>query len=208
MEWINYQISKYNFREIIEEILNKKDLEHIHQYCSYELYKKGTDQHTEWHKLFYKQKEKFLDSYERLIYDIIKPSFSENVVYQKIPTFRIQLVNNLGVFEFHKDKSYQHNCHEVNFFLPITNAYNTNTIWVESEEDKGDYSPMNTKYGQIVKWNGNYLTHGNKQNKEKHSRVSVDFRVIPLSKYNKEEGKSSIYSKMKFTIGDYYKVTK
>ena len=167
MEWIDYQISKYNFRETIEEILGKKDLEHIHQYCNYELYKKGTDQHTEWHKLFYKQKEKFLDSYEKLIYDVIKPSFGENIVYQKIPTFRIQLVNNLGVFEF----------------------------------------PMNTKYGQVVKWNGNYLTHGNKQNKEEHSRVSVDFRVIPLSKYNKEEGKSSIYSKMKFIIGDYYKIT-
>ena len=49
--------------------------------------------------------------------------------------------------------------------------------------------------------------HGNKQNTTQNTRVSVDFRVIPLSKYNEEDG-SAIYTKMKFQIGDYYEVTK
>lgn len=208
MEHINYPPEKYKFRELVEKALKQKDLEHLHSLEKYDLYEKGTDQHTSWHKLYYNNMQEFIVSYKKFVHDIVKPSFGENIVYQKIPTFRVQLVNNLGVFEFHKDKTYQHNQHEVNFFLPITDAYETNTIWVESEEDKGDYSPMNTKYGQVVKWYGNYLTHGNKQNIEEHTRVSVDFRVIPLSKYHEEEGTASIYSKMKFKIGDYYEVTK
>jgi hypothetical protein len=97
----------------------------------------------------------------------------KKLFYQKIPTFRTQLVNNLGVFEFHKDKTYNHNQNEINFYLPFTDAYETNTIWVESEEDKGDYKPMNTLYGQVVMWNGCHLTHGNKKIQHKIQELVV-----------------------------------
>ena len=171
------------------------------------MFVKGTDQSTVWHRRYYDNLDKFLPLYKKFINEVIKPSFDEDIVYQKIPTFRTQLVNNLGVFEFHRDRDYSHNVEERNFFLPFTDAYLTNTIWVESEEDKADYSPMNTLYGQVVKWNGNSLMHGNKQNTTLNTRVSVDFRCIPLSKYRVEEGAAAIYSKMKFEIGDYFEVT-
>jgi ectoine hydroxylase-related dioxygenase (phytanoyl-CoA dioxygenase family) len=208
MEFINYDTEKYNFRKIIEDILETDNLEKIHLKQSYELFVKGTDQSTVWHRRYYDNLDKFLPLYNEFINEVVKPTFGEDVVYQKIPTFRTQLVNNLGVFEFHRDRDYSHNEEERNFFLPFTDAYSTNTIWVESEEDKADYSPMNTLYGQVVKWNGNSLMHGNKQNNTQNTRVSVDFRCIPLSKYNEEEGAAAIYSKMKFKIGDYYEVTK
>ena len=208
MEFINYDTEKYNFRKIIEDILETDNLEKIHLDQDYELFVKGTDQSTVWHRRYYDNLDKFLPLYNEFINEVVKPTFGEDVVYQKIPTFRTQLVNNLGVFEFHRDRDYSHNEEERNFFLPFTDAYSTNTIWVESEEDKADYSPMNTLYGQVVKWNGNSLMHGNKQNNTLNTRVSVDFRCIPLSKYSEEEGAAAIYSKMKFKVGDYYEVTK
>lgn len=208
MEFINYDTEKYNFRKIIEDVLETDNLEKIHLDQDYELFVKGTDQSTVWHRRYYDNLDKFLPLYNEFINEVIKPTFGEDVVYQKIPTFRTQLVNNLGVFEFHRDRDYSHNEEERNFFLPFTDAYSTNTIWVESEEDKADYSPMNTLYGQVVKWNGNSLMHGNKQNNTLNTRVSVDFRCIPLSKYSEEEGAAAIYSKMKFKVGDYYEVTK
>ena len=208
MEYIEYNIEDYPFRKIIEEVLQTKDLERIHSMADYDLFVKGTDQSTIWHKRYYDNLDKFLPLYDKFINKVIKPSFGEDIVYQKIPTFRTQLVKNLGVFEFHRDRDYAHNEEERNFFLPFTDAYATNTIWVESEEDKADYSPMTTLYGQVVKWNGNSLMHGNKQNTTSNTRVSVDFRCIPLSKYSEEEGAAAIYSKMKFKIGDYYNVTK
>lgn len=207
MKYISYDTNEFNFRSIIESILGTKYLEKIHLEENYETFVKGTDQSTKWHKLYYNNLESFLPLYEKFIHEIVRPLFDEKIVYQKIPTFRTQLVQNLGVFAFHKDKEYKHNQSEINFFLPFTDAYDTNTIWVESEEDKADYSPMNTNYGHIVMWNGCHLTHGNKLNTTSNTRVSCDFRVIPFSQYKEEEDASAIYTKMKFAIGDYYKVT-
>ena len=53
----------------------------------------------------------------------------------------------------------------------------------------------------------NQCRHGNMDNDTGRTRVSFDFRVIPKSQYNKEFKKSSNDTKMKFTIGDYYKST-
>jgi len=207
MKHIDYDKDKFNFRKIIEDMLQTAYLEKIHLEENYDIFIKGTDQSTKWHSLYYQNLDKIIPTYEKFIYEVIKPQFGENIVYQKTPTFRTQLINNLGVFEFHKDKQYQHNQEEVNFFLPFTDAYDTNTIWVESEEDKGDYSPINANYGKVVMWNGCHLSHGNKLNTTSNTRVSCDFRVIPLSKYDEDPNASAIYSKMKFIIGDYYKTT-
>jgi ectoine hydroxylase-related dioxygenase (phytanoyl-CoA dioxygenase family) len=208
MKYINFNINEYPFRTIIQDILQEENLEKIHNKQNYNLFIKGTDQSTHWHKLYYSNLDKFLPLYNKFIYNIIKPLFNEDIVYQKIPTFRTHLVNNLSVFEYHKDKSYKHNKEEINFFLPFTDAYNENTIWAESEEDKWDFTPINTLYGQTVMWNGCNLTHGNKQNITLNTRISCDFRVIPISKYKEEENEGTIYTKMKFIIGGYYDITK
>jgi len=205
---INFDVNKYPFRKIIEDMLKESYLEKIHLKKQYDVFIKGADQSTDWHNLFYANLNKFLPLYEEFIYNVIKPIFGENIVYQKIPTFRTQLVNNFGVFEFHKDKKYKHNIEEINFFLPFTDAYDTNTIWAETEEDLGDYTPIYALYGNVVMWNGCKLTHGNKINTTSNTRVSCDFRVIPLSKYKEDTDSSTIYTKMKFIIGDYYNVTK
>ena len=207
MKTIKYNTQDYPFRNVVSQMLGGVVLEQIHNEEHYDVFQRGTDQSTKWHKLYYGNLEQFLPLYKEFIYNVIQPLFGEHIVYQKIPTFRTQLVGNLGVFEFHKDKAYQHNQEEINFYLPFTDAYSTNTIWVESEEDKGDYSPMGALYGETVMWNGCHLTHGNKLNETVNTRVSVDFRVIPMSKYKEDEGASAIYSKMKFSIGDYYEVT-
>jgi len=208
MTHFDYNTEKFPFRNIIQDIFQEENLEKIHNKKNYELFVRGTDQSTDWHKMYYNQLDKFLPTYVEFIQDVIKPIFGEDIVYQKIPTFRVQLVNNLGVFEFHKDKTYKHNTEEINFFLPFTDAYMSNTIWIETEEDKGDFTPMNTLYGQVVLWNGCNLTHGNKKNNTLNTRVSCDFRVVPISKWKEEKNEGTIYTKMKFTIGDYYDVTK
>ena len=42
---------------------------------------------------------------------------------------------------------------------------------------------MSVEYGECIQWNGSNLTHGNKQNKTNTTRISVDFRLMPYSKY-------------------------
>ena len=127
----------------------------------------------------------------------------KDIYYQKIPTFRVHQPGNLAVAAYHKDSEYSHSTKELNFFLPLTDAFGSNTIWVESEEGKGDYSPMDAKYGEAILWNGANLMHGNKTNDTGLSRVSVDFRVIKKSDYE-DEGKISVTNNTKMTIGDYW----
>ena len=66
---------------------------------------------------------------------------------------------------------------------------------------------MNFKYGEIVQWDGSNLTHGNKKNLTNTTRISTDFRVIPMSTY-KPSTNGSINTKTQFSIGGYYKECK
>ena len=216
MNRLKYNISEYPFRDIICNVLSTKSLDKIHEenhFEDYELFSREKDQSTKYHKLYYDNfKEQVQPINEKFIKNIIRPLYNESIAYQKIPTFRLHFPNNIAVGEYHKDKWYRDKkwheevC-ELNFYLPFTKAYGTNTIWVESEEDKGDFQAMNSKYGEIVQWDGSNLTHGNKKNLTNTTRISTDFRVIPMSTY-KPSTNGSINTKTQFSIGGYYKECK
>ena len=209
---IKYQTTKYNFSEIISNILNTENLSKIHKenhFEKYDLFTRDKDQSTKYHKMYYDNfTTKVQNTYQKFIKEVIRPMYNEEIVYQKIPTFRLHFPGNIAVGEYHKDKWYRDSewheevC-EMNFYLPFTDAYGTNTIWVESQEDKGDYKAMSVKYGECIQWDGVNLTHGNKENISNSTRISVDFRVIPFSKY-KPSNHGSINTKTKFEIGGYY----
>jgi len=209
MKKINYNIEQFPFAESLQQLFNINDLSILND--DVEVFTREKDQSTNWHKLFYEwaRTEDFVQLYDKFILDIIKPLYNEQIVYQAIPTFRVCYPNNIAVGEFHKDKHYRNGewataVKEDNFFLPFTDAFNTNTIWVESEEDKGDFTPINCKYGEIIQWDGCNLTHGNKINMTGKARISVDFRVIKYVNYIPSEH-NSINTKVKFQIGGYYK---
>jgi ectoine hydroxylase-related dioxygenase (phytanoyl-CoA dioxygenase family) len=209
MKKINYNIEQFPFAENLQQLFNINDLSILND--DVEVFTREKDQSTSWHKLFYEwaRTEDFIQLYDKFILDIIKPLYNEQIVYQAIPTFRVCYPNNIAVGEFHKDKHYRNGewaatVKEDNFFLPFTDAFDTNTIWVESEEDKGDFTPINCKYGEIIQWDGCNLTHGNKINMTGKARISVDFRVIKYMNYIPSEH-NSINTKVKFQIGGYYK---
>ena len=151
----------------------------------------------------------FLDIYRKFVNTISKDIFKEKLVYQKKPTLRVQFPRNKAVGEWHRDRDYSHPLEEINIWVPITDAYETNTIWLESSFDKGDYAPVNMSFGEMLLFDSG-LTHGNKINQENKTRLSFDFRVIPFSKYQQpvsEEHPTSVNQNIKFTIGEYYEIT-
>ena len=219
MDKINYDVTTYQFLNIVEswflndDILPTGGISNLHIKRTYDLFERENDQSTIWHKCFYRQIRKdssFNNIYIKFLTEVIKPRFNEKIVYQKIPTFRVHLPGNLAVGEFHKDKHYRNKewankVQELNYFVPLTKAYGTNTIWAETEEDRGDFKEMRANYGECVEWNASKLTHGNKQNVTKVTRVSFDFRVIPKSRYI-ESNHLTINTKIPFGIGGYYEV--
>ena len=209
-EKYSYNLDEYNFRQEIEKMFGTNQLERIHEIedCDFGILDMETDNTTYLHKKFYEKVEQtnFLDHYKKFLKDVILPHFNEDLLYQKIPTFRIQVPDNISVAEFHNDKSYSHSPDEVNIFLPITEAKETYTIWSESQENLADYSPMNAEYGEYYIWDGANLKHGNKINESNISRFSVDFRVLPFSKYDENNMQETITTKIKLKLGSYFEL--
>ena len=208
-----YDILEYQFKDIISDWLEVDNLITLHEFKQYKLFKRVDDQSSMWHKMFYNQiriDSRFDDMYMRFLIEHVKPRYSEEIVYQKIPTFRVHLKNNISVGEWHKDKMYRNiawseKVNEINYYLPLTKAYGTNTVWAESEEDKGDFEPIDLDYGECAEWDASNLVHGNKVNRTSKTRVSIDFRVIPRSRYVGSDH-LTINAKIPFKIGKYYEV--
>ena len=216
---ITYSKDIYQFHDVVESwfwnerILPVSGLSALHYEKTYDLFERENDQSTVWHKCFYdriRKDNRFEHEYMSFLSQYIKPRFNEKIVYQKIPTLRVHLPGNISVGEFHKDKHYRdekwaEKVQELNYFMPLTKAYGTNTIWAETEEDLGDFQEIRANYGECVEWSATKLTHGNKQNITRNTRVSFDFRVIPKSRYV-ESGYLTINTKIPFGIGGYYGV--
>lgn len=209
MHKIKYDTTTFNFKQQLEKLFEVDDLTSINS--NYQLFERANDQSTDFHNIYYNwsRTNEFSNLYESFIKAAIQPLYTEKIVYQAIPTFRICLPNNIAVGEYHKDKKYRDEdwalkVKEYNFFLPFTDAFATNTIWVESEEDKGDFAPMECKYGECIQWDGSNLTHGNELNITGKTRVSIDFRVMTESNYIPNE-KGSINTNTIFAKGGYYK---
>jgi ectoine hydroxylase-related dioxygenase (phytanoyl-CoA dioxygenase family) len=208
---ITYDVHKYNFREVISEMLEvwkggTSPLEDLHTLEHYDLLVRERDQSTKWHKLYYKKYQaNFLPVYLELVKELKERFGYDEIIYQAIPTFRVQLAGgNLGVGEWHKDKTYNHGTTEVNFWMPFINTNEYNTIWMESKEDQGDYKPYMVNYGEILVFDGANLIHGNKNNDSNETRVSIDFRLVDPAKFIPNEA-GSINMKTKFDIGGYFK---
>src|SRR5690606_14485910 len=120
--------------------LEADNLSQIHTLKDYPLLSREQDQSTHWHKLYYnKFATELYDTYLQLVKNIASRLSFDEIIYQKIPTFRVHLVGNLGVGEWHRDRDYNHDSNELNFWMPFTDTYDTNTIWMESAEGVEDF---------------------------------------------------------------------
>ena len=211
----NYSTILFPFRDHVQHLFETKHLQLLHKTSGgkayNELFKVGMDSSTVFHDKFYNalrggDLDYFVETYRIFIETFVSTFIlkDKEILYQTTPTFRVHLPGNLAVGAFHKDSEFNHPEGEINFIIPLTYAYDTNTVWAESEPDKADFQPINMEYGQLLQFNGNKCTHGNKVNDTPHTRVSLDFRILPLKYYNPESAKSSITKGTKFTIGNYY----
>lgn len=169
------------------------------------------DQATSFHKRFYASEffEDFLQSYQELVRKVIgeKPSQffvdvstgrwhcrgrhqapqfrsygEDKIVFQRRPTFRVCLPNNVAVGQKHRDFDYQHPEGEVNFWIPFTKVWESNGLYVESEPEKGDFHAIGPlEFGDIFRFYGNKCWHFNRVNDTGLSR-SLAFHICdPLA---------------------------
>lgn len=122
----------------------------------------------------------FYRLYERFLREVVAPQYGgESIYYQVRPSHRILFADTPGASRFHRDRDYGHHPSEVNYLVPQTAAFATNTLWIESAEGLGDYAPAEMRVGEYLRFDGANLAHGAKNNATGATRVSFDFRVVP-----------------------------
>ena len=220
----DFDIEKYNFLEYFHNLLKiyTDELDELHKnlpkkFIPNEVVTFKNDQSISIYKILYeidegydlkvkKKNSGFLNLFDSFVSYISKTIFKEDLIYQSRPTLRVNFPGNKAVGDWHRDRDYNHPLEEINVWVPITKSFNTNTIWIESEFDKNDYSPINADYGQFIMFDSG-LKHGNRLNIEDKTRISFDFRIIPKSLYNDDSKKTSVKTEIKFKLGEYYKST-
>lgn len=220
-----YDRVNYNFFNILQKIFNLNvSLEAIHN-----LNKNvgqvtfDNDVKTDFHNILYNSPlySDFVNLYYNFVKNYIFQFFPDEqyLVVQKDPGFRVSTPNNtaLGiknnenineVIGMHTDGEYNHPETEVNFIIAVTEMVGTNSVFMESEPGKGDFSSVTLKWNEYLMFYGNKCRHYNMKNITGQSRVSIDFRVIPYSKYDSNYTKSSVHTNRKFIVGDYFVLMK
>jgi ectoine hydroxylase-related dioxygenase (phytanoyl-CoA dioxygenase family) len=198
---------EFDFPRAVAEVFGTRHLESLGQEQAQATgrLRRENDQSTIFHRQFYQR-------YSECVADLYRDFISEfaarligtrQLCYQQVPTFRIHLPDNVAVGEFHRDAEYHHQAGEVNFWLPLTPAWGTNSIWVETAPNSGQYHPVQAQPGEVYVFDGVHLRHGNKLNTTGATRVSFDFRCIPTSRF-RDSGLRSVAEGRRMSIGDYF----
>lgn len=197
MQVLQFDIEKYPFHKVIGGFLDTDELDLLQSDTSNE----GVDENNSFYKnmeqtkLFKQMYQKlngpdgkaFYELYNRFIEEVIRPEYSEAIYYQRRPSHRILFRDIAGQTKFHKDSDYGHSSDEVNYWVPQTKAFETNSIWVEEKAGTAKYKPAELELGEFLEFDGASLSHGAFPNETEKTRVSFDFRVIPASKMKEDD---------------------
>ncbi len=224
-EKYHFDTVKYPFKKILEKLFDVDNLEMLHNHLDENgsnlgIKDIGNDSQSKFHDQFYSEIKK-IDSDLRQTWDdflekVVRNHFikEEKLITQALPNIRIHIPGSKAIQRWHydSDKDHNHPKGEINSIVPITNMFDSNSVWRESVPFKGDFKPFVLSEGEVVYWDGNECHHGNKKNKTNITRVSFDFRIMPNNRYekylrnfNKNKIKTSATLGTKFLIGSYYK---
>ena len=167
-----------------------------------------------------------IDLNNNFINQYIKPLFSKNqtenkIVIQKTPNLRISFPNTTAigkhhyeneiendVIGLHKDADFGHHKDEINIIIPLTNMFDTNSIYYEPEINStistNNYLNLKLDVNDFFVVKFNQLLHFNKINKTGVTRLSLDFRIIPYDKYINN---IDYFKGTKFELGNYFIVS-
>eukprot|EP00933_Yihiella_yeosuensis_P033957 TRINITY_DN27545_c0_g1_i1.p1 TRINITY_DN27545_c0_g1~~TRINITY_DN27545_c0_g1_i1.p1 ORF type:complete len:410 (-),score=50.05 TRINITY_DN27545_c0_g1_i1:315-1481(-) len=202
---LRYDTVKFPFEEIFQAIFETSSLEMLHQqelngkqpplcptlfraYVNAGIkrpreWRSSTKWETKYVNRFRQSEpyERFMETYHRFINEIIVPLVGHGeLMYQCPPTLRCQMPSVVASCAPHRDSDYAaHHGAEINFWIPVTKAWGSNTLHVESQPGREDFHPLELCPGEMAIFNGSKCLHYTEANSTDRVRVSFDFRVIP-----------------------------
>lgn len=185
-----YDTNKFRFAFILEKTVFKvPKLDLLHEYWSKQKEKKGLSALLSYEdnlflrSLMQKQPDDspFYKLYHSFIRYVVAPEFGGKISYSNHPKMRVHLAGTPSVSAWHKDVDVTKRTDQMNVWLPFTNCYETNSLWIETDYGKKDYCPVNVPYGYALFFDGGYLEHGTVANLTPNTRVSLDFRFSVIA---------------------------
>lgn len=233
-----YPADRINLREEVGRLLVQKGfidhevpLEELHLYLREE--DRVPTAYNNVTKAFFETSERFRELYFDLMKYITWNIFHFDFIFQETPNIRFHVP---GPYQeiykskdgrylgYHVDSMNGHPFEEINCWLPVTRAYQTNALQLASLEDgikilsalledinynadiyhksgwdlnymklnsDPEYQrfvidscePMDMEYGEVLLFDPRCV-HSTAENQERHTRVSLDFRLMPLEAYN------------------------
>lgn len=202
---LRYDWSKHDFGATVRSILDVDDLTTLRgqDFGVNNVVTRKTDQGSLLHKKFYSGFAAMQNAYRIFAEEIAPQIFADRVYYQRIPTFRVHFPDNLAVGEFHRDSDFGHQDGVLNVWVPLTPAFDSNTVWIEKHFGLNDSRPYQLAPGDALVFDAVNWIHGNRRNYTRCSRVSFDFRLIPASKYC-DNAARSVNTGCRLSLGEYY----
>jgi len=211
----------YKFAPYVKEVMSSLLIQHFaiaelelaHEAIDSQFFERGTDQASPFHKVLYSEFDKqssspLLDAYQSLAVEWLECLRCEHNIndwaIQRYPSIRVQLPNNVSVFEFHRDSDYNHPIGEINHFLSITRSERTAALHVEKTLGWKDYAPLELESCESAVLNTSIFQHGDVINNENYTRFSIDFRAIPLCLVDCSSSQKSITKGKVFSVNDYF----
>jgi len=142
--------------------------------------------------------------YMEVYHDFLRTFVLDNlgtgrVAFQARPTFRCHLPGCGAPGRPHRDEDYKHARVEVNYWIPCTTVFGSNSLYAETVRGAGDFRAFELDCGRLVRFYGNQVWHYTTPNETDCTRVSVDFRVI-----REQEWSPSAFAE--FKLGAYFAV--
>jgi hypothetical protein len=213
MKKLDYNLNNYKFIQLVSDLF-ECELNNLHNQANtkYEIFTTiGKDSDTEFHRKFYNKLNdnwtEIKEEYSKFINNVVLPFLDlEEALVQKFPSFRVHLPNNVAITVNHYDSDtlHQHPTGEINFIHALTDMYDTNTVYVEKMPLLEEYDPILLNAGETICFNGNKCKHHNKINETGKTRVSWDFRILPLNYYKENNQGISASTNQKYIENSYY----
>ncbi|AKU21546.1 streptomycin biosynthesis enzyme StrG [Massilia sp. NR 4-1] len=185
---LDYDIRRYAFAKVVaRQVYRVPALERLHVYwLAQKIRRSAAPCLTHADNLLLRQRmqdlpddDLFYVIYNAFVKEVIGTAFQRRLSYSMHPKMRVHLAGTPSVSNWHRDADVTGRVDQINVWLPFTDTFDSNTLWVESDYGKGDYQPIPVRYGQALVFDGGYLSHGSVANDTQQTRVSIDFRFAP-----------------------------
>lgn len=213
----------FNYTEPLDQVhqlLQTKDISEEDKDYHKKLHEWRKDRDSIFVKKFHEYVDKythFNEAYYAFIRKYILPQFpnESRLVIQKTPNIRFSTPNNAAIgFDpndpehivgLHCDRQFGHHPTEMNFVIPVSNMFESNSIYYEpfpnSNIQPTHFENLVLNQNQFLQAYFNQILHCNRINLTNKTRISFDIRVIPYSQYQEN---IEYFKGTKFELGKYY----